>query len=106
MQEDVSDQPQAKQGSVSQESDVTKVNVDANMGQKPPKDFRYWAIIIALCVTSSLVALEGTVVSTALPSIIRELGGGESYVWVVNAYFLSRYDILCHGRSVDVDLIL
>lgn len=55
------------------------------------KRWRYGMIIVALCVTSSLVALEGTVVSTALPSIIHDLSGGETYVWVVNAYFLSRF---------------
>ena len=54
------------------------------------KTSRYWAIIVALCVMSLLVALEGTVISTALPSITRELGGSETYVWVINAYFLSR----------------
>jgi MFS family permease len=53
---------------------------------------RYYAIIIELCVVSSLPALEGTVVSTALLSIVHELEGGHEYVWVVNAYFLSRYE--------------
>ncbi|CAD6446131.1 2b786199-f3c9-4435-9480-7ab88f4ac46b [Sclerotinia trifoliorum] len=53
------------------------------------KTWRYWGVIIALCIVSLLVALEGTVVSTALPSITKELGGGETYVWVINAYFLS-----------------
>ena len=61
------------------------------------KTWRYWTIIVALCIVSLLVALEGTVVSTALPSITRELGGGETYVWVINAYFLSWYH---HSRSV------
>jgi hypothetical protein len=54
------------------------------------RGWRYGLIITALCVTSCLVALEGTVVSTALPSITHDLGGGELYLWVVNAYFLSR----------------
>src|SRR6186713_1096206 len=55
-----------------------------------PHGSQYAIIIGALCVVSSLPALEGTVVSTALPSIMKDLGGGEAYVWVVNAYFLSR----------------
>jgi hypothetical protein len=54
------------------------------------KTWQYWAIIVALGIVSLLVALEGTVVSTALPSITHDLGGGEKYVWVINAYFLAR----------------
>ena len=52
--------------------------------------WRYWAVITALSVTALLPAMEGTVVSTALPSIIQDLHGGELYVWVVNSYFLTR----------------
>jgi hypothetical protein len=75
-------------------SSERNIGVDATIAQAKqprgaPKGSRYYAIIIALCVVSSLPALEGTVVSTALPSIVHELGGGQMYVWVVNAYFLS-----------------
>lgn len=52
--------------------------------------WRYWTVIAALSVTALLPAMEGTVVSTALPSIIQDLHGGELYVWVVNSYFLTR----------------
>ena len=52
--------------------------------------WRYWTVIAALSVTALLPALEGTVVSTALPSIVQDLHGGEFYVWVVNSYFLTR----------------
>ena len=54
------------------------------------KGLRYWAIIAGLSVTALLPAMEGTVVSTALPTIIYDLGGGRLYVWVVNVYFLTR----------------
>ena len=54
------------------------------------KGWRYWAIITALSVTALLPAMEGTVVSTALPTIVQELRGAEYYVWVVNSYFLTR----------------
>ena len=54
------------------------------------KGWRYWAIITALSVTALIPAMEGTVVSTALPTIVQELRGAEYYVWVVNSYFLTR----------------
>ena len=52
---------------------------------------RSWVIIVALSVVALLPALEGTVVSTALPTIVDDLHGGKQYVWVVNSYFLTRY---------------
>ena len=55
----------------------------------PSYTWRFWAIVAALCVTGLLVAVEGTVTSTALPSIIKDLQGGNLYVWVINGYFLT-----------------
>lgn len=49
----------------------------ANYPRSAPKGSRYFAIIAALCVVSSLHALKGIVVSTALPFIVRELGAGK-----------------------------
>jgi hypothetical protein len=53
------------------------------------KDWRFWAILVALAFTGLLSALEGTITSTALPSIVEDLGGGDLYIWAVNGYFLA-----------------
>lgn len=37
-----------------------------------------------------LAALDGTIVATALPTIVGELGGLESLAWVVTAYLLAQ----------------
>ncbi|KAI9035222.1 uncharacterized protein KD926_004269 [Aspergillus affinis] len=52
-------------------------------------DVRFWLVFAALCVTSLLAALEGTVTSTALPTIVAELHVGQDYPWVSNVYFLT-----------------
>ncbi|RLL96034.1 hypothetical protein CFD26_104292 [Aspergillus turcosus] len=52
-------------------------------------DIRFWLVFMALCVTSLLAALEGTVTSTALPTIVANLHIGDNYPWVSNAYFLT-----------------
>ncbi|RAH47378.1 MFS general substrate transporter-like protein [Aspergillus brunneoviolaceus CBS 621.78] len=52
-------------------------------------DLRFWLVFIALCVTSLLAALEGTVTSTALPTIVADLQIGDNYPWVSDAYFLT-----------------
>ena len=64
-------------------------------GRSPQKrGFRFWMIMLALAVTSILSALEGTIVSTALPTIVEHLGGAELFIWTVNGYFLTRWAFL------------
>jgi hypothetical protein len=52
--------------------------------------WRFWAVFVSLSVTGLLAAVEGTVTSTALPTIAKDLEAGEQYIWFVNAYFLTR----------------
>ncbi|KAI2026499.1 hypothetical protein LOY97_003940 [Ophidiomyces ophidiicola] len=52
------------------------------------RGFRFWAIMFALAVGGMLTALEATITSTALPTIVGELGGADQYIWAVNVYFL------------------
>ena len=53
-------------------------------------DRKVWIIFCGLAVSAVLSALEGSVVSTALPTIAADLGLGGNYVWVINIYFLTR----------------
>lgn len=46
-------------------------------------------VIVAVAVTLLLASLGQTIVSTALPVIVRDLGGLEHLTWVVIAYLLS-----------------
>lgn len=54
------------------------------------KTFAFYAIIVSLALTSLLTALEATIVSTALPTIVADLGSGNLFVWVVNGYYLTQ----------------
>ncbi|KAK2809160.1 hypothetical protein FQN50_003995 [Emmonsiellopsis sp. PD_5] len=56
---------------------------------QPRKSWRFWAIIISLSLTGLCSALEGTIITSALPTITETLGGGNAYIWVPNAYFLA-----------------
>lgn len=53
------------------------------------RDLRFWAILLAIGFSGLLSALEATITSTALPTVIAELGGGDLYIWAVNGYFLA-----------------
>lgn len=56
---------------------------------EPKQRLRLWLIVVSLSFTSLLTSMDATITSTALPSIIADLGGGDLYVWSVNGYFLS-----------------
>ncbi|KAH8104104.1 MFS general substrate transporter [Cristinia sonorae] len=45
-------------------------------------------VFSALMLTLFLAALDQTIVATALPTIITQLGGGNNYSWVGSAYLL------------------
>ncbi|KAF2095591.1 major facilitator superfamily protein [Rhizodiscina lignyota] len=53
------------------------------------KNIKFWVILGALAVTGLLTAIEATFTSTALPSILVDLGGGDLFIWVINGYFLA-----------------
>ncbi|UKZ79090.1 hypothetical protein TrVFT333_006840 [Trichoderma virens FT-333] len=58
------------------------------------RTWRFWAIIIALSITGLMSAIEGTIITSALPTITNALGGGDTYIWVPNAYLLAQVAIL------------
>ncbi|KAL9008122.1 MAG: hypothetical protein Q9180_009537, partial [Flavoplaca navasiana] len=63
------------------EQQSSVANNNATAVEQPPvkKGIRFWAIILALAVTGLLTALEATITSTALPTIIEALGGASLY---------------------------
>jgi MFS family permease len=58
------------------------------------KTWRFWAIIASLMITGLMSALEGTIITSALPTITEALGGGEAYIWVPNAFLLSSVAVI------------
>jgi MFS family permease len=50
---------------------------------------RLWLILGALMTGMLLAALDQTIVSTALPTIVGDLGGASHLSWVVTAYLLA-----------------
>ncbi|CZR58356.1 related to putative multidrug transporter Mfs1.1 (major facilitator family protein) [Phialocephala subalpina] len=53
------------------------------------RDWRFYMVFAALSITGLLSAAEATIISTALPTIIKNLDVGSNYAWVANAYFLT-----------------
>ncbi|WP_175968602.1 MDR family MFS transporter [Burkholderia sp. BCC0322] len=60
-------------------------------------------IVAALLLVILLSALDQTIVSTALPTIVGELGGLDQLSWVVTAYLLSSTVVLpLYGKLGDL----
>ncbi|KAL8704423.1 MAG: hypothetical protein Q9201_002414 [Fulgogasparrea decipioides] len=66
--------------------------------------WRVWVIFGGLAVSALLSALEGSVISTALPTIAADLGSGGNYVWVINLYFLTS--AICGAAQNTAMLII
>jgi MFS family permease len=61
------------------------------------------AVTIALALVTALAALEGTIVSTAMPTIIGDLNGLSLYSWVFSLYLLTATVTMpLYGRLADI----
>ena len=81
--------------------------IRARLARKPP-GYRFTigrilVIYSGLMVTLLLAALDQTIVATALPKIVGELGGLGSYSWVFTSYLLaSTVTVPLYGKLGDV----
>ena len=75
---------------------------------RTPPGYRYsigriLAIYSGLMVALLLAALDQTIVATALPRVVSELGGITQYSWVFTAYMLgATVTVPLYGRLGDV----
>ncbi|GCE37906.1 Permeases of the major facilitator superfamily [Rhodococcus wratislaviensis] len=64
---------------------------------------RIWIIFSALIAAMLLASLDQTIVSTAMPTIVGELGGVEHQVWITTAYLLATTIVMpIYGKFGDV----
>ncbi|QBD75454.1 MFS transporter [Ktedonosporobacter rubrisoli] len=60
-------------------------------------------VIVALMLVLALTTLETTVVATAMPSIVGQLGGITLYSWVFSAYLLTSTTFMpLYGKLADL----
>src|SRR5919197_4582876 len=64
---------------------------------------RTLVVFAGLMLAMLLAALDQTIVSTALPRIVRDLGGFQHYSWVFSAYMLaSTVTVPLYGKLSDI----
>ncbi|KAL6701557.1 major facilitator superfamily domain-containing protein [Trichoderma pleuroticola] len=82
-----------------------KINEDIRVDEpgKFQHSWRLWCVFIVLCLLSFISAIDATIVTTSLPTITRDIGGGQEYVWVVNSFlFTSTVPQPLFGQISDI----
>lgn len=60
-------------------------------------------VVLALMLSMAMAAMEMTIVSTAMPTIVGELGGLSLYAWVAAVYLLtSTVTVPLYGKLADL----
>ncbi|MGG0285124.1 MDR family MFS transporter [Peribacillus butanolivorans] len=78
---------------------VQAVNTSEVQNKKLKRPFILAAIMMAMFMN----AIEGTIVSTAMPAIVSDLGGFSLYSWVFSGYLLmNAVTVLIYGKLSDI----
>jgi len=60
-------------------------------------------VLAAIIISTFMSAIEGTIVATAMPNIVSELGGFSLYSWVFSSYLIMQaVSILIYGKLADL----
>lgn len=81
---------------------VTHLTLDP-APEKWERGVGFWRCFVAVCIPILLSAFEGSVVSTALPTISSKLGLGQNSPWVATTFLLAS--IVCqplYGQLADI----
>ncbi len=66
------------------------------------KTKRPW-VVVSIVLATFMVAIEATIVATAMPHIVGQLGGFTYYSWVFSAYLLAQSTTtVIYGKLSDV----
>src|ERR1043166_2238902 len=60
-------------------------------------------VLIALMLSTGLVAIDSTIIATAVPSIVRGLGGFAQFPWLFSVYLLAQaVSVPIYGKLADL----
>jgi EmrB/QacA subfamily drug resistance transporter len=60
-------------------------------------------ILAAVMLTTGLVAIESTIIATAVPSIVRDIGGFAEFPWLFSIYLLAQaVSVPVYGKLADL----
>lgn len=77
--------------------------MQANLALHKKKQTKRPLVLIALILSMFMAAIEGTIVATAMPNIVADLGGFSLYSWVFSAFLLMQaVTTLIFGKLSDL----
>ena len=60
-------------------------------------------VLISIMLATSLVALDSTIIATAVPSIVSDLGGFSQFPWLFSVYLLAQaVSVPIYGKLADI----
>lgn len=60
-------------------------------------------VLASVILTMFMAAIEGTIIATAMPSIVAELGGFTLFSWVFSVFLLAQaMTIPIYGKPADI----
>ena len=60
-------------------------------------------VLLAMMLSVALVALDSTIIATAVPSIVRQLGGFSQFPWLFSVYLLTQaVTVPLYGKLADL----
>jgi EmrB/QacA subfamily drug resistance transporter len=60
-------------------------------------------ILLALMVSTGLIAIDATILATAVPSIVRDLGGFSQFPWLFSVYLLAQaVSVPIYAKLADI----
>jgi len=60
-------------------------------------------VLGAIMLTTSLIALDSTIIATAVPSVVKDIGGFSQFPWLFSIYLLTQaVTVPIYGKLADV----
>jgi EmrB/QacA subfamily drug resistance transporter len=87
---------ETQNGNYQPEADVTE---PARVGFRSERG----PVLIALMLSTGLVAIDSTIIATAVPSIVSNLGGFSQFPWLFSVYLLAQaVSVPIYGKLADI----
>src|SRR3546814_11943031 len=84
-------------------SDSTVPETAPDPVSRAPASAHRGSILAALMLTMALAAMDITIVATAVPQIVGDLGGFELFSWLFSIYLLAQTDTIpIYGKLADL----
>src|SRR5215470_2649503 len=59
--------------------------------------------LISIMLSMSLVAIDSTIIATAVPSVVADLGGFTQFLWLFSVYLLAQaVSVPIYGKLADI----